>query len=1217
MAYNQHNRTAICRVSRKGPNFILFVWYTFIITLVYLPCILMSCHPDGSVEILYGQPLELYCSSNSSFQRPEFLQGSTKLNNTIKVNDTTIKLYIEKPEKSSVTYACQYGVKKCFIRVLVDSPPMNVTDFDCISNNLENLNCSWTAPIKIALINYTLKVLINKDYMVPCTVRVIDIYKHYCVWENTENDNYTIYRELEDTFHFELTANNKFGTKVQYFTIDHYAVVKPNPPKYVKVITKKSHSVQLQWEIPNIIAHLLKCGVEHKIEYQIAKIDGNFSVNASGLPINNTTYKFWLKNLPYAHMHYEVMIYIRSKRAFKEEFWSNYNFTFFLTASERPRRPPEMIAGAFSETSYDSMIGSFSERKIIVYWEQLKEYEEAGDNFTYKVNVTGDNKTEVKYPNKTLSLSYIMLENVPKKPMEISVQSSNVNGSSINSSHLYIPAETDSKLRVSRFTQIAYDEGIYRLSWVINENATKVDNYTLLWCQHNITNICSGRLGFKVLDGGINNYTITNLTTEYRYQFAISANKGVSTSGIVWASCDISKDTLEVYSFPVKILTEETGKTYVVISWSFTCEINQEPNPTVKGYNITYCVGVKTNDECDLAYNSSSIIITDLKEMKAKITGLRPYKTYLFRISLVTIYGIMRLPSVGRVTTTEDTPTPPRNVSIVDIQNNSVTLAFDPPDPRNGIIVKYNIFCNGKEQQQIINVENDSDTKRRQVLLSSLNPYTNYSCNVMACNNKNCSLPAPKNGILVLTRIGAPSQIKSPITLHSKPDYIAWQPPQISGGNIDYYEIRRIVDGKNERIEKSENLTFNLTLCFNVQDNETFQIRAVNLDKQTQFPGEWSLPLTNTCTINDNTTVVVVIMIGFALISIGYSILKLYQKYRNMDIKPVLPEGLIVPELEKYDFGWNASTKDNNKMTSDETLPLTNTKTLVASPEVKQKESSYCGSSEHTNSTTVSDTSHGPINRHPSTSDEDSNPSLDVEPPKITDFAIDDNEYDFDYSDEKIYRDSFNERPFVPNPTPVVNATTGYVQSVPAPLKHPTPKLPMEPSSSSYVKAGLSPPIFTTGVVPPIVKNHPPTSSGYVLHEDTLANSMIIPKLGPPSLTFGPDSLPTMPNLPQPTNQNPSSYIQLQSLDALSSLKPSECNIVPSMKPTTPDISPSDAIINKHLSNVLSCGQVTDDPPVLDPTMSPDAYCRFSWSTDPANDNLQTFYSQTNNSYNK
>lgn len=190
----------------------------------------------------------------------------------------------------------------------------------------------------------------------------------------------------------------------------------------------------------------------------------------------------------------------------------------------------------------------------------------------------------------------------------------------------------------------------------------------------------------------------------------------------------------------------------------------------------------------------------------------------------------------------------------------------------------------------------------------------------------------------------------------------------------------------------------------------------------------------------------------------------------------------------------------------------------------------------------------------------------------------------------------------------MVNLSSGYVQSAPTSLKSPLTKPTSQPASSSYVMAALSPPIFTTGVAPPVIPSQTPASSGYVRPEDAQAR-MNISKLSPlPTKVFGSESLPAMPNLPQPTKHGAdNSYIQLQSLDALTSHKQSLRNAVPLKPPTSNGyVSPGDAVINKHLNNMLSGGQLTDESAILDPTMSPDAYCRFSWSTDPANDNLHS-----------
>ncbi|XP_053607408.1 cytokine receptor [Plodia interpunctella] len=1199
------------------------MWFRCIILvcLIRLPGTLSRCYPPGRADVLYGDPLELFCIAENPDDpdyNPEDLKfsvGTIVINDTELVNSTTRRLYVRKPEKSvrMITYQCQYKNDICHIRVLVDTPPLEVTDFGCISYNLNKLRCNWTSAPDIAVIRYNVSVEFAGKRVGPYPAKEVKGSKTneiYWEWDSA-------YRQQEVNFNIILNATTQFGSTVQQFNIDHFAIVKPDPPSNLQVLINKSHQVKLQWEIPNTMVDLLACGVEHRIEYQIAKIDHTkdfHSVNASMLPRNNKTYMFWLKNLPYAHMQYEVKIYIKSRKAVREEFWSNYSYIVFTTASERPRRPPGMIAGAFSETEFESR------RKVMIYWRQLEEYEEAGANFTYMVNVTHSDKTMTLYPYKNNSLSYVILDNVPWKPMQVSVASLNEKGLSPYNSHLYIPPKADSSLKVTKFSQIAFEGNIYKLSW-IGFGESKIDNYTLFWCQHNITNICTGRLNFTVLESNKTSHKIT-LPRRDRYQFAISANRGLDTSGIVWATCDISNDTLLMYNFPVEVGHGPQGKTHVSITWSLTCSIHLEPNQTtIKGYKITYCIVLKTTNECDPAYNKTYVNIPNPRQMQKNITNLLPFKTYLFTLSLETHSGWKNLENASTATTTtEDTPTSPRNVNVTNITSDSVVLSFDPPDPRNGIIGNYKIY-NYSDLLKVVDVVNDStDTVRRNVTITGLQGFTTYSFTVKACNTgiKVCSEESPHEPIVITTKIGPPAQLKPPQVIQN-PDQLLWHKPDPPGGNITYYEIRVVKDNneKDAIIYSTYNRTYKVAQCADVRFGETYQVRAVNRDGDLIFPGEWSEPSHNNCRFSDNTTMVLIFVTLFALLGIGYGCMKLYQKYKDMDIKPVMPEGLIIPEPDKFQFAWNSTNKDN-KPSNDETLPLTTKVPMVSLPEVKQNDNSNCNTSDRTTSTAMSESSQGHVDRQPSTSDDDSNSSLNLE---VDAGKVDDSNNDDEYSnsDNDSFRDPFNDKPFKVKPQPVRNPNTGYVQSVPAVsvknpqlppvvLKNPGFKLPPETASSSYVKAGLSPSIFTTGVVPPPVKSHPPTSSGYVLRDDAQAE---LPNMRPPpSIHFGPTSLPTMPALPQPAKHGvDSSYIQLQSLDSLPSLKQTDRNIVPSQKPTAPSLSPGDGVINKHLNNLMSAGQMAEEPAILDPKMSPDAYCRFSWSTDPANDNLQSLYS--------
>lgn len=1232
------NRKTKCSL-RKRPLFRSWIWCILMKCFISLPCIFSKClgvditvavYPQGDIIVPYGKPLEIFCvAENYSSEDLEFTLAGKHFPSTI-VNSTTRRLYIEKPKKQQNTYYCKNKKTKkiCTNRVLVDSPPENVTDFNCISKNLEVLNCSWTSPESYSKIDYNLTFFINGNSVRPCVAKKIDNTR-YCTWNTSSQPRY---RQQEEEFYFNLKSCKVFGCNEQNFTVDHFSVVKPDPPTDLKILSNGTHSVELQWSIPNNIVDLLPCGVEHRIEYQIAKIDNTayfHSVDASFLPPSNKTYRFHLNNLPYAHMLYEVRIYIKSKKAVSDEFWSEICYILFYTLSERPGRPPEMTAGGFDQAIYNK-------RLLYVYWKQLEEYEEAGANFTYKVLVSFGGITRTHLPDKNKSLSYVFLEVDSLEALEVSVWSLNTNGSSVNSSHLYIPPVRDThSLDVTSFTKLAYENGTYELSWV---GIDKIDNYTLFWCHHNATKICAGRLDFMVLEPHKSKHVI-DLPRDYRYQFAISANNGTKTSGMIWAKCDISKDGMAMYGFPLHLNYDVPGKSFVKLWWLMDCALQ---DGIITGFNITYCPVIRTSSLCDASIGNQSVYISDPTKMDINITNLFPFRTYQFTIALNTIYGLKTIENATAViTTSEDTPTSPRNITISDVRNDSINISWDPPLHRNGNIGKYVINNYGKE----FYVDNVSGTatSRRFVTLRGLQGFTNYSWTVQACNVAIglCSKIGKYESIFVRTRIGPPSRLKAP-TVKNNPDILKWEPPEIPGGTVDYYQVRRIKDDMEPEIRNATELSYSLTHCEGVVVSETYQVRAVNLDNDPYhgaladkenvnltmpidkgnnvYYGEWSEPSTVACRSRDGLAMTLILMLVFALIGIVYCSIKLYKKYRKMeDIKPVLPNGLGIPEkdISKYTFGgWNPTNKEE-KPSSDEVLLLPNSKTTVSSTDTKQKTGDNCGASDHTDSTGLSDSSRGPVDRQASTSDDGSDSSLHMEVEAVKDDEKNTNpEEDSSNDDVESFRENsshyfdggFKKNPMSGYVQSVVNPTSGYVQSAPAPLKVAPQGATSPPASSSYVMAGLTPPIFTTGVSAPGLPN--PPSSGYVRPEDAQPKSMLaLPKVvAPPTKLLGPESLPTMPTLPPPAKTGAdNSYIQLQSLDVVPSLKSSVRNAVP-LKPSASSgyVSPGDVVINKHLNNMLSAGQLTEESAILDPTMSPDAYCRFSWSTDPANDNLHS-----------
>ncbi|XP_072932168.1 cytokine receptor-like [Epargyreus clarus] len=686
----------------------------------------------------------MFCTANGySSDDIEFTSLGVSLQSE-KINETTRRLYILNPEKQLRAYYCRNKKtsKKCVSRVLVDSPPADVTDFSCISKNLDLLNCSWTDPPSYRFNNYTLTFDVRHNIVHPyCTVKSTSIGTRYCTWDSLSLPRY---RQQEETYYFLMKTCNAIGCNNQNFTVDHYSIVKPDPPANLKVVNIEPHSVTLKWKISSNMFDLLSCGVEHIIEYQIAGIDNvtHFHrVDSSLLPSKNKReYTFQLSNLPYAYMQYEARIYIKTKKAVKREFWSDFSYVVFYTASERPNRPPETIAGAFEQAVWQGM------RTIYVYWKQIEKYEEAGANFTYKVlYIQGDKTFPIVSPNKQKSQGYVVITDISLKALDIYVSSSNTKGSSLTSSHMYIPSKQERvPLSLTSFSKLAHENGTYQLFWDDVEN---VDNYTLFWCHHTVSHICSGRMDFTVLDARKNNYII-DLPKEYPYQFAISANKGTSSTGMVWTTCDISKDGFVMYRIPASLHYDPPGKTSLRLKFQMGCALQ---NGIITGYDITYCPIALTSGYCDESVENMHMYISDPKQMDVVIKNLQPFTTYQVSLSVNTVYGKKDIEDGTAVfTTLEDTPTSPVNIVVSNIKSDSLVISWDPPLKSNGIIGKYVIY-NYDKKYYVISFR---DVSKRRVTLTGLQASTNYSFTVQACNIAIgvCSNASPDGGILVTTK---------------------------------------------------------------------------------------------------------------------------------------------------------------------------------------------------------------------------------------------------------------------------------------------------------------------------------------------------------------------------------------------------------------------------------------------------------------------------------
>lgn len=219
----------------------------------------------------------------------------------------------------------------------------------------------------------------------------------------------------------------------------------------------------------------------------------------------------------------------------------------------------------------------------------------------------------------------VQFRNMTDGNYTFTIRSSNSEGDSLNSSKLFIPSRQH-RVPKPEITKLLSDAGKYLLSWKpAPAHTTRVTSYTVFWCNSssNSPNDCNGSINFDNIDGTRYNYTLDNVSSTLN--FAVAANSGELSSGMVWASCTATQKndigTLKTIWIPAM------QSTYIDLEWKLECG----DSAIVEGYSIIYCPSSSLRDKsCKLPEESLNITGTT----SHRISGLKPYVTYKIQIAM-------------------------------------------------------------------------------------------------------------------------------------------------------------------------------------------------------------------------------------------------------------------------------------------------------------------------------------------------------------------------------------------------------------------------------------------------------------------------------------------------------------------------------------------------------------------------------------------------------
>ncbi|XP_055592793.1 cytokine receptor [Uranotaenia lowii] len=810
------------------------VQYSMWKSIVYFLCI-CSAHglgwisPEGAIYKLVNQSYSLSCTLNRS--DPETAKYSSKdLMFYIKdvpvpteqvriINESTIQLNVHNaPVSTGIAYMCKLNhTKGVGMRsVNVGYKPYNVTNFKCRSENWQKMNCSFQQVHNPIPTNYSLTFRFDTS---PVSFE--------CDLEGQFNNTWKCsvdmdlgYRQSHEIYYFLLESKNIFGTNREQFVINNFDNVIPEAPSECTVSNLTSTDAVLHWTISYKLQTF-----KRNFVFQVKILSGFDNkvwknVNVDKLSRSVINYSLPMHNLPYADTRYDVRIRMRTATAEDtEEMWSNYSSCLFNTLPRRPDNPPEVALGGFEINVYND---------IFVYWKDIpKSKHNSATGFQYKI-------VEIKRNGHVISnltegrngSTMIQFRNLTDGNYTFLIRSVNSEGESLKASELFIPSKQH-RIPKPEISKLLSDSGRYLLSWKpVNSYESKITSYTVIWCNSssNSPNDCNGSINFDYVKGNQTSYELNNVSSTLN--FAVSANSGKLSSGMVWASCTATQknDIGKLKSIWIPAMQS----TYIDLEWKLECG----DSAIVEGFIILYCpINSPRDQSCKIPEESLNITVGTTSYRISKLT---PYVTYKIQIAMYSAFRIGPRSDPLFNTTLEAAPSPPRDLVCKEIRNDSIILQWKPPLQINGGKMNYEIWYNHLHTK----VYTENYTNDMTYTLWNLEPYTSYKILVLAYT---ISYSNKSNTIDVITEIGTPGQMQQPESMDQNGTKLAivWQQPERKAGCIEYYELKTKMIAQNE-----ETVTINKVLgtrCYlkqticqlaadnNRTDKYEFSVRAVNI----------------------------------------------------------------------------------------------------------------------------------------------------------------------------------------------------------------------------------------------------------------------------------------------------------------------------------------------------------------------------------------------------
>ena len=368
----------------------------------------------------------------------------------------------------------------CTQNLYVGFPPTDpVVNFNCVSSDWKDLNCTWEEPYNPIPTSYEVTLLTNGRRVPPRHCPVLEDHVmsslprdlHMCyldLWTDPQ------YSQTTREYHFFFTARNPLNQTgvITRETVTNLAQVRPGPP-VVRVTSQSASSLEVAWNISRNMVHFPP-GLAQTVEFSCEWDQGWSEADTSHLNPTDDHFSLSLSNSSSLSAFTECNISVwMTNPSSSPPLSSAPVFVLGKTRPAPPPRPPATTIAAFQ------VVEQPHSRAVIVYWQRLARREQYGPDFEYVArDLTGD------IPPTEVRTSHARFDSLSAAPQKISIFSTNSEGSSEEFSVLDIPASSDLRnLQPRSVTKIFNKTPGLVVSWLPPVSSQTISNFTVLWCR--------------------------------------------------------------------------------------------------------------------------------------------------------------------------------------------------------------------------------------------------------------------------------------------------------------------------------------------------------------------------------------------------------------------------------------------------------------------------------------------------------------------------------------------------------------------------------------------------------------------------------------------------------------------------------------------------------------------------------------------------------------